>query len=77
MMDTQPMKMVLITVTSMTSPSTRNPAPIITSPSSTQTQKGGAGRLVTPIGGLLSYVAMSFSLPLGVTEGVPYPVSPI
>ena len=55
------MKMVLITVTSMTSPSTRNPARIMTSPSRTQTQKGGAGRLVTPIGELLSYVVMSIS----------------
>ena len=47
-------KMVLITVTSMTSPSTKNPARIMTSPSRTQTQKGGAGSLVTPIGELLS-----------------------
>jgi signal recognition particle GTPase len=60
-MDTQPMNMVLITVTSMTSPSTKNPATIMTSPSRTQTQNGGAGRLVTPIGELLSYVVMSFS----------------
>src|SRR3954453_24234933 len=59
-MDTQPMNMVLITVTSMTSPSTKKPARIMTSPSRTQTQKDGVGSLVTSIGELLSYVVMSY-----------------
>src|SRR6186713_1650919 len=59
--DTQPMKMVLTTVTSMTSPRIRNPARIITSPSRMQIQNGGEGRLPTPTRELLSYVVMSFS----------------
>src|SRR3954465_11548609 len=61
-METQPMNMVLITVTSMTSPSTRNPARIMATPGRTQIQNGGDGSLVTPTRELLSYVVMSFSL---------------
>src|SRR6516164_10739951 len=54
----QPIKMVLMTVASTTSPRTMKPATIKTIPSKRQTQKGGAGRLVTPMGERLSYVVM-------------------